>query len=291
MKKLLTVLLFFSQTGLFGAAPDSIPEIRQVIDRFFEGIYQGDTSLIRSTLAPEARLMSISMADPAAPLLTDDSIGKFLQAIATSQGPGFYHEKLWNYDIRLDDPIATAWTDYTFFLNGQLNHCGSNAFQLARQADGWRIIQIIDTRRKEGCLTEEGSLEKALHALLDAWHHAAAVADEDTFFGSMAPEGIYLGTDLSERWTTSYMAFWAKPYFEKESAWAFTAHDRHIYFNEAQTLAWFEEQLDTWMGPCRGSGVLRLYPEGWKIEHYNLAVAVANDKMERYLKKVLGKRR
>ncbi|MBK7406995.1 MAG: nuclear transport factor 2 family protein [Saprospirales bacterium] len=44
------------------------------------------------------------------------------------------------------------------------------------------------------------------------------------------------------------------------------------------------------MGHCRGSGVLRLYPEGWKIEHYNLAVTVPNEKMDRYLKKIVRKK-
>lgn len=123
-----------------------------------------------------------------------------------------------------------------------------------------------------------------LHAFLDAWHRAAAEADEDVFFGSMAEDGIYLGTDASERWLRDEMAAWAKPYFENESAWAFTPHDRTFYFSEDSTYAWFEELLDTWMGTCRGSGVLHHTPAlGWKIKQYNLAVAVPNDLIRDYL--------
>ncbi|MBK7406996.1 MAG: nuclear transport factor 2 family protein [Saprospirales bacterium] len=186
--------------------------VRAVIDQFFEGIYLGDTALIRSTLATEARLMGVSLKDQT---LIDESIDKFMEAIATSQGPGFFHEKLWNYDIRVDTPIASAVTDYTFFLNGKVSHCGTNAFQLAYLQDGWKIIQIIDTRRQEGCRTEEYNLTDTLHAFLDAWHHAAAVADEDTFFGSMASEAIYLGTDAKERWNRNYMAFLGRTLFPK----------------------------------------------------------------------------
>jgi len=134
-------------------------------------------------------------------------------------------------------------------------------------------------------------LADTLHAFLDAWHHAAAVADEDAFFGSMSPTAIYLGTDPDERWTRDYMAFWAKPHFNKESAWAFTPHDRNISLDGAKTIAWFDERLDTWMGECRGSGVLRRYPDGWKIEQYNLAVTVPNDKIDKFLKKIVGKKR
>lgn len=287
MKRILfSFFLLASFIPVRGQSP-AVAEVKAVIDRFFEGIYQGDSSMIRTTLAPSVRLLGVSKSGD----LIVDSVGEFLEAIAGSKGPGVLQEKLWNYDIRVDEPIASAVTDYTFFVEGRVTHCGTNAFQLAKLDGGWKIVQIIDTRRKEGCRDGDYNLTDTLHAFLDAWHHAAAVADETVFFGSMAPGGIYLGTDATERWDRDQMAFWAKPYFNRESAWAFTAHDRQIYLNEAQTLAWFEEQLDTWMGECRGSGVLRHYPEGWKIEHYNLAVTVPNDKLDKFLKKIRGKKK
>ena len=64
---------------------------------------------------------------------------------------------------------------------------------------------------------------------------------------------------------------------------AFTAKDREIYFSEDEKTAWFEERLDTWMGPCRGSGTVQLTAEGWKIAHYNLAITVPNDKIDGFL--------
>ena len=287
MKGFLLPLFFLAGTFSLPAQSSDRDDVKDAIDLFFTGMYHADTALVRSTLAREARLMSVSEAGE----LKVESMDKFLQSVATSKGPGFFHEKIWNYDIHMELPIASVVTDYTFFLDGKQSHCGINAFQLARVNEGWKIIQIIDTRRKEGCRDDQYNLTDTLHRFLDAWHHAAAVADEDAFFGSMAPQGIYLGTDANERWERDYMAFWAKPYFDKESAWAFKARDRHIYLNDAQSIAWFEEKLDTWMGECRGSGVLRLYPEGWKIEHYNLAVTIPNDKMDKFLKKIRKQKR
>ncbi len=282
MKGFLLPLFFLAGVFSLPAQSSDRDDVKDAIDLFFTGMHQADTALVRTTLAREARLMSVSESGE----LKVESMDKFLQAIATSKGPGFLHEKIWNYDIRVELPTASVVTDYTFFLDGKQSHCGINAFQLARVNEGWKIIQIIDTRRKEGCRDDNYNLTDTLHSFLDAWHHAAAVADEVAFFGSMAPHGIYLGTDANERWERDYMAFWATPYFDKESAWVFKARDRHIYLNEAQSIAWFEEKLDTWMGECRGSGVLRLYPEGWKIEHYNLAVTIPNDKMDKFLKKI-----
>jgi hypothetical protein len=37
---------------------------------------------------------------------------------------------------------------YTFYLNGDESHTGTNSFQLVRTSEGWKIQYIIDTRRK-----------------------------------------------------------------------------------------------------------------------------------------------
>ncbi len=120
--------------------------------------------------------------------------------------------------------------------------------------------------------------KEIIHSFLNDWHQAAAVADEDVFFSSIKDGGIYLGTDKTERWTKEEFMDWGMKYFtERDTAWAFTPFDREIYFSENGKTAWFEEQLDTWMGNCRGSGVLEKDSLEWKIAHYNLAVTIDND--------------
>ena len=118
--------------------------------------------------------------------------------------------------------------------------------------------------------------------MLDQWHEAAATADGDAFFGAMTADGIYLDTDATERWLRDELKAWAKKAFERESAWAFTPSNREIYFAGDGKTAWFEELLDTWMGTCRGSGVLTKTTDGWKIKHYNLAILVPNDKIDAF---------
>ena len=142
-----------------------------------------------------------------------------------------YDEKIWSYDIRIDGLLATAWTDYTFYLGEKLLHCGVNAFQLFKSDEGWKVIHITDTRSREGCQAEAQDEAQVVNDFIDAWHKAAATADEDTFFGSMTADGIYIGTDASERWLRDDMREWSKKYFERESAWAFTAtKKRRLFF-------------------------------------------------------------
>jgi hypothetical protein len=47
--------------------------------------------------------------------------------------------------------MAAIWTEYSFYLGDKFSHCGVNSFQLFKDETGWKIIYIVDTRRKEGC--------------------------------------------------------------------------------------------------------------------------------------------
>ena len=142
-----------------------------------------------------------------------------------------------------------------------------------------------------GCATKSGVVgdndqekqKQTINRLMDDWHKAATDADLNAYFDKMTDDAVYLGTDITERWTKQQFYEFCKPHFDKGKAWDFTPSNRTVYFSEDMKTAWFEESLDTWMGPCRGSGVL-LYKNGeWKIAHYNLAVAVANDVIKQYI--------
>jgi hypothetical protein len=97
---------------------------------------------------------------------------------------------------------------------------------------------------------------QAVAAVLDDWHRAAAVADEARYFGHFTANGVFMGTDATERWRVSEFRAWAKPHFARKSAWNFTPRDRHIDFAADGKTAWFDEMLDTPnLGVCRGSGI------------------------------------
>ena len=117
----------------------------------------------------------------------------------------------------------------------------------------------------------------AIAGVLDAWHSAAAAADEEKYFSYFAPDAVFLGTDPTERWTRDEFRAWAHPYFAKGKAWSFKATSRWITFAPDHTVAWFDEALDTPnLGPCRGSGVLVATTNGWKIAQYNLSIPIPN---------------
>ncbi len=124
---------------------------------------------------------------------------------------------------------------------------------------------------------------------LDRWHQAAADADFNTYFDLLSDDAVFVGTDASEVWDkTSFMKF-AKPFFDKGKAWNFKKIKRHIHLSDTQNLAWFDETLDTWMGVCRGSGVLQKTDTVWRIKHYVLSLTIPNDKMKEVMSVIRNK--
>jgi hypothetical protein len=124
-------------------------------------------------------------------------------------------------------------------------------------------------------------------AVLDDWHQAASVADLARYFAHFAPNGVFMGTDATERWTVAQFREYAKPRFERKSTWTFKARGRRIEFSADRKTAWFDEMLDTSdLGLCRGSGVLLLLGGQWKIAQYNLSVPIPNALSDSIVKQI-----
>jgi len=124
-------------------------QVLAVVRQLFDAMRTKDTVALRGTLQAEARLMSAGRDQAGNPVVRADPIDGFIQSVGSATR--HLDEKIWDPEIRIDGNLATVWTWYAFYVDGTFSHCGVDAFQLARTADGWKIIQIADTRRREGC--------------------------------------------------------------------------------------------------------------------------------------------
>lgn len=126
--------------------------------------------------------------------------------------------------------------------------------------------------------------QKEIISMLDSFNLAAAKADFNNYFKHYTDDAIFTGTDATERWNKKEFMAWAKPIFDRGHAWDFTALERHIYFDQAGTTAWFDELLNTQMKICRGSGVLVKQDKQWKIQQYILSATVPNNVLDTVIK-------
>ena len=121
----------------------------------------------------------------------------------------------------------------------------------------------------------DAAFVRDVNAFVDGWHDDAAHT-RPAYFDKIAPQGVYIGTDKSEIWTRDQFKAWARPFWERGKAWRFTARQRNVHHSPDRSYVWFDEQLNTQMGTCQASGVLRNTGKGFLVEHYQLSLAVPN---------------
>ena len=131
----------------------------------------------------------------------------------------------------------------------------------------------------------DATYRKQINTFIDQWHDDAANS-RLAYFDKIAPHGIYIGTDKTELWNRDQFKAWAQRAFERKSAWSFKAVKRNVYMSPDRKFIWFDELLDTQMGPCQASGVIRKTVKGFEIEHYQLSIAVPNELAKQVTKMV-----
>ena len=142
------------------------------------------------------------------------------------------------------------------------------------------LILLISCSEKKTTTINTSEEKETINLVLDNWHKDASEASFDTYFNAMSSTSVFIGTDAYENWNLKAFKSFSKPHFDKGKAWSFTAVDRNIYIDSDAKIAWFDELLDTWMGVCRGSGVLKKIDNSWKIEHYVLSLTIPNSNIE-----------
>ncbi len=120
----------------------------------------------------------------------------------------------------------------------------------------------------------------AVEQTLDRLHAAASEADAAEYWSLFAPDARFVGTDGSEHWTLDAFKAYADPVFARGRGWTYKVNHRYVGVLplDCACVAFFEEKLtNASYGETRGSGVVRLTDDGWKIEQYVLSFAVPND--------------
>jgi hypothetical protein len=125
--------------------------VKKTIEAFFEAFHQQDSMAIRETVSKDIVLQTIGKDADGREVVKTDEFNHFLKSIVAIPATTKFEEKIKSYNIQIDGAMANAWTDYEFWVNDSFSHCGVNSFQLFNDQGSWKIIYLIDTRRKEGC--------------------------------------------------------------------------------------------------------------------------------------------
>ncbi len=150
MKKISILIALCLSINIYAQNSDS-EDVKAAVNHFFEAFHKQDTVALKTMTKGDIKLQSISVNKEGKSILTESKYSQFLKSIASIPKDNTFKEKLLDFNIKVDGNMANAWTPYEFWYNGNFSHCGVNSFQLIKEDDEWKIIYLVDTRRREGC--------------------------------------------------------------------------------------------------------------------------------------------
>ena len=150
MRNIVFFLVFLISGTIFAQNSDEL-EVKNTIIKFFDAFHKQDSVAIKELVSKDLKLQSIGKNKEGNTQLRSEEFSTFLKSIISIPKDQKFEEKLLDFKIRIDGDMANAWTPYEFWFNDKFSHCGVNSFQLVKLEGAWKIIYLIDTRRREGC--------------------------------------------------------------------------------------------------------------------------------------------
>lgn len=131
-------------------AQDDRAEVLATVQRLFDGMQRRDTALMRSAFLPGAKLFGMRTRPSGQAVIQQITEQQFAEAVARATGAE-WRERTFDPEVRIEGTLATVWAPYDFHLGTEFSHCGVDAVQLLKTADGWRIVSVADTFQRSGC--------------------------------------------------------------------------------------------------------------------------------------------
>jgi hypothetical protein len=130
-------------TPLLHAATPEEQAILAPVKAMFDGMAKRDATAIKEPLLPGGTMVLMRDGKPVQMTLEAfaDRVGK----PGTTQIEERIHDPL----IRIDNDLAVVWAPFEFLIDGKVDHCGTDLFDLVRKDGKWLIASVADTGRKD----------------------------------------------------------------------------------------------------------------------------------------------
>ena len=138
-----TGVAFFSLTSALRASGAQEKAALASFQSMLDGLGKRDKAAMMATVLPGAN--GTFIRDGKARQMSVEALA---DAIA-KPGPGTYEERIHDPLVRVDRDLAVVWAPFRFFLNGKLDHCGTDIATLVLIDGRWLITTVEDNERKQ----------------------------------------------------------------------------------------------------------------------------------------------
>lgn len=137
----LLAAIFIIIASLHAATPDE-QAVLEPITAMFDGMAKRDADAIKKPVLAGGTMVLMRDGKPTQMTFEDfaNRVGK----------PGTTHieERIHDPLVRIDNDLAMVWAPFEFLVDGKVDHCGTDLFNLVRVDGKWLIAGVGDTGRK-----------------------------------------------------------------------------------------------------------------------------------------------
>lgn len=137
--------------GIVLCAQTPEEEVKNTVNDFFKFFHAQDSVGMQKIVHTDVVLQTIGSGKNGVQRIRTENFDDLIKSITSIPDSVKFEERILDYSIQIDGAMANAWTPYEFWLNNEFHHCGVNSFQLFKEEEKWKIVYLIDTRRREGC--------------------------------------------------------------------------------------------------------------------------------------------
>ena len=113
------------------------------VQQMFDGMSKRDAAAIKkSTLSGGTMVL---MRDGKPTQMTFEDFATRVGKPGNTQIQERIHDPL----VRIDRDLAVVWAPFEFLVDGKVDHCGTDLFNLVRVDGNWIIASVADTGRKD----------------------------------------------------------------------------------------------------------------------------------------------
>ena len=131
----------FLVNALYGATPEH--DVMVPITAMFDAMAKRDAAALKQPLLPGGSM--VLMRDGKPTQMTFDAFAEVVGKPGKAQIAERIHDPL----VRIDNDLAVVWAPFEFLVDGKVDHCGTDLFNLVRADGKWLIASVADTGRKD----------------------------------------------------------------------------------------------------------------------------------------------
>ena len=128
--------------AIWAATPEE-QAVLAPVQALFDGMAKRDAAAIKASALPGGTMVLMRDGKPAQ--MTVEAFAERVGRPGTTKIEERIHDPL----VRIDNDLAVVWAPFDFLIDGKVDHCGTDLFNLVRKDGKWLIGSVADTGRKD----------------------------------------------------------------------------------------------------------------------------------------------